>query len=183
MNESTVLYSKEGFTFLKNDVNNYSLTFSVENNYIILPKIIDFQLIKLIYDLNTDIYEKTNLQLINDNEAIITMLMKHLFEDLGLPQRFSHVNCKRTILENQIIIESQTIKGDRPSEMPHDAELMPIQNMICRCNIVTQHKVNFSCNIQFVNTMRVPAVAEKLFGLILYKIFNRVKQFIENIRV
>lgn len=183
MNDSAVLYSKEGFTFLKNYVNNYTLSFSVENNNIILPKIIDFQLIKLIYDLNTDIYEKTNLQLINDNEANITMLMKHLFEDLGLPQRFSHVNSKRIILENEIIIESQTIKDERPLEMPPNAELMPIQNMRCHFNIVTQHKVNLSCNIIFDNKMIVPPIAEKLFGLILYKIFNRVKRFIENIRV
>ena len=64
----TELYSKEGFTFIKNEQNNYSLTFEMENNHIILSKIIDFNLVKLIYDLNKDIYEKANIKIINENE-------------------------------------------------------------------------------------------------------------------
>jgi len=98
----TELYSKEGFVFTKNEKNNYSLSFGMENNNIILSKIIDFNLVKLIYDLNNDIYEKVNLKIINDNEATINLLMRHLFEDLGLPQRFSiyilKKHLKKTIL-------------------------------------------------------------------------------------
>ena len=37
--------------------------------------------------------------------------------------------------------------------------------------------------VLFENYMVVPPVVEKLVGLILYKIFNRVKQFIENVRI
>ena len=48
----TEIYSKEGFVFKKNEQNNYSLFFHMENNDIILSKIIDFNLFKLIYDLN-----------------------------------------------------------------------------------------------------------------------------------
>ena len=47
----TELYSKEGFRFVKNENNNYNLSFEMENNHIILSKIIDFNLVKLIYDL------------------------------------------------------------------------------------------------------------------------------------
>ena len=179
----TELYSKEGFLFIKNEKNNYSLSFEIENTHIILPKIIDFNLVKLIYDLNNDIYEKVNLQIINENEATINLLMKHLFEDLGLPQSFSYVHLKKINRGNTITFESQTIKSERPAGMPVDAELMPIKNMICDFNIITPYKVQFTCNIQFEHTMIVPSIAEKLVGLILYKIFNRVKQFIENVRV
>ena len=94
MEQPEILYSKEGFEFLKVFKNKYSLKFSIENPNIILHKIIDFSLIKLMYDLNADIYEKINLEKINDNEAIMTILMKHLFEDLGLPQKFSHINIR-----------------------------------------------------------------------------------------
>lgn len=179
----TEIYSKEGFVFKKNEQNNYSLFFHIENNYIILSKIIDFNLVKLIYDLNNDIYEKVNLHIINENEANINLLMKHLFEDLGLPQRFSYLHLKKINRENNITFESQTIRSERPEGMPVDAELMPIRNMICNFNIITPHNIQFICNIQFENTMTVPPIAEKLVGLILYKIFNRVKQFIENIRI
>ena len=55
MTESNTLYSKEGFCFFKNEKNNYMLSFEMENNNINLSKIIDFNLVKLIYDLNSDI--------------------------------------------------------------------------------------------------------------------------------
>jgi hypothetical protein len=183
MTDSNVLYSKEGFTFTKNEKNNYSLSFSMQNNSIVLPKIIDFNLIKLIYDLNPDVYEKIKMNIINENEAIANLLMKHLFKDLGLPQRFSYIHINKIIEENSIKFISQTIKQETPEGMPPDAELMPIKNMICHCRIITQHQIQFTCNVQFENNMSIPPVAEKLVGLIIYKIFNRVKQFIENVRM
>jgi len=179
----TELYSKEGFVFKKNEQNNYSLSFEMENNNIMLSKIIDFSLVKLIYDLNSDIYEKVNLKILNGNEATINLLMKHLFEDLGLPQRFSYLHIKKTIQENNIIFESQTIKSERPEGMPVDAELMAIKNMICNSKIITPHKIIFTVNVLFENYVLIHPVVEKLVGLILYKIFNRVKQFIENVRM
>ncbi len=183
MTELEILYSKEGFTFVKNTKNNYSLSFQMENNNIILSKIIDFNLVKLIYDLNSDIYEKVKLVMINDNEATINLLMKHLFEDLGLPQRFSYLHMQKIMEENTIKFILHTIKSERPDGMPDDAELMPIQNMNCNCLIVTPHRIKFTCNILFEPIMNIPSVAEKMVGLILYKIFNRVKQFIENVRI
>ena len=179
----TELYSKEGFRFVKNENNNYNLSFEMENNHIILSKIIDFNLVKLIYDLNVDIYEKVNLKIINENEATINLLMKHLFEDLGLPQRFSYVHVKKTFESNSISFDLQTIKSNRPEGMPLDAELMPMKNMNCNCDIITQHKIRFTFNVLFENHMLLPPVVEKIVGLILYKIFNRVKQFIENVRI
>ena len=179
----TELYSKDGFVFTKNEKNNYSLTFEMVNNNIILSKIIDFNLVKLIYDLNNDIYEKVNLKIINENEATINLLMKHLFEDLGLPQRFSYVHMTKISKENNILFESQTIKSEIPEGMPVEAELMPLKTMICNCNIISPHKIRFTINVLFDNHMLIPAVVEKLVGLILYKIFNRVKQFIENVRM
>lgn len=183
MSSSNVLYSKEGFTFTKNDKNDYSLSFSMQNNYIVLSKIIDFNLVKLIYDLNSDIYEKININIINENEAIANLLMKHLFKDLGLPQRFSYVRINKIVEENSIKFISQTIKPEVPEGMPLDAELMPIKIMICDCAIITPHQMHFTCNVKFENSMIIPPVAEKLVGLILYKIFNRVKQFIDNVRM
>jgi hypothetical protein len=109
--------------------------------------------------------------------------MKHLFEELGLPQRFSYLHMKKFVGENNIKFMSQTIKSTRPEGMPIEAELMPIQIMTCNCDIITPHKIKFTFNILFEPIMNVPPVAEKLVGLILYKIFKRVKQFIENFRM
>ena len=58
-----------------------------------------------------------------------------------------------------------------------------IETFICNCNIITNHNMSFDCNLIFDKSMAVPGVVEKLIGLIAYKIFNRLKQFIENIRI
>ena len=67
--------------------------------------------------------------------------------------------------------------------MPEDVELMALQNMIAICDNITPHKVNFSFNVIFDGEMNFPPFAEKMVGMILYKIFKRVKQFIENVRL
>jgi hypothetical protein len=183
MDSENILFNKDGFTFVCVKKNHYKLQFTMENKNIILSKIIDFSLIKLIYDLNPDVYEKVNIERLNENEVITTLLMKHLFEDLGLPQRFSHIYMVKTIEERKIVFNSKSIKDHRPEGMPDDSELMAIQQLICACNIITNHKIDFSVNVIFEPTMNIPPFAEKLVGMILHKIFKRVKLFIENVRM
>lgn len=183
MNEVDVLYKKDGFTFLKNNKNNYSLTFRMDNKLIVLSKIIDFSLIKLIYDLNDDIYEKVNLEILNENQCVATLLMKHLFEDIGLPQRYSYLHMIKNVEDNIITFTAHSIYYKRPEGIPENAEQMPIKNMNCTFNVITPHCIDFCCNIIFDDHMSVPQFAEKIVGLILFKIFNRVKQFIEKARI
>jgi hypothetical protein len=178
-----ILFNKEGFKFSAISKNNYKLEFTIENNNIILSQIIDFSLIKLIYDLNADIYEKVNLEKINDNEAIITLVMKHLFEDIGLPQRFSFFNMKKTYENKKIIFEGETIMTHIPEGMPENAELLPMKKIICTCNIITPHKIEYEFNICFDNNLLIPEFLQKMIGVIINKIFKRVKQFIENLRL
>jgi hypothetical protein len=183
MDLAVTLFDKDGFKFSLVKKNHYSLTFTMENINIVISKIIDFNLIKLIYDLNPDVYEKVNVEKINDNEIIATLLIKHFFEDLGLPQRFSFIHMTKHEEHEKIIFTSQSIKSHRPPNMPEDAELMAIQHLTSICNIITPHKVNFEFNIIFEQHMNVPPFAEKMVGMILHKIFKRVKQFIENVRL
>ena len=183
MDSPEILYSKDGFKFVKLLKYKYSLNFSIENPNIILHKIIDFNLIKLIYDLNPDIYEKINLQQIDENEAIMSVLMKRLFEDLGLPQRFSYVKIKKYTDKNKITFISESIKTSRPHGMPLDSEQLPLQTMTCNCDIITPHKILFTLDILFNPNMITQSFAEKMMGLITFKMFNKVKQFIENIRM
>lgn len=183
MDLAVTLFDKDGFKFSCIKKNHYSLTFTMENNKIILSKIIDFNLIKLIYDLNPDVYEKVNIETLNNDEVILTLLMKHFFEDLGLPQRYSFIHMKKIHEEDKIKFIAQSIKSHKPEGMPEDAELMALQNMIAICDIITPHKVNFSFNVIFDGEMNFPPFAEKMVGMILHKIFKRVKQFIENVRL
>jgi len=183
MDFEDILFDKEGLKFVKVKKNHYKLHFSMENNNIILSKIIDFNLIKLIYDLNGDIYDNVNIEKISENEVIAILLMKNLFEDIGLPQRFLHIHINKFVQDNKITFLSNSIKTHRPEGVPIDSELMAIEFMSIICDIVTPHKVCFSLNIMFDEELSVPTFVEKIVGVIVGKIFKRVKQFIENVRM
>jgi hypothetical protein len=183
MNIEIKLFEKEGFILTRMKKNNYKIDFCIENNNIILSKIIDFNLIKLIYDLNLDVYEKVELEIINDDEAIVITLMKHLFEELGLPQKYSYLHIKREITNKKIIFRLQTIQSYRPINIPIDAELMEVESMISICDIITPHKINFSFSIMFEANIIIQPFIEKIICTIFHKIFKRVKQFIEKAHI
>ena len=180
--DSKILYEKDGMKFTKLENKKYCLDFSMENKNINMANIVDFSLIKLVYDLNGDIYESVDLQKLSENQATVTLLMKHLFEDLGLPQRYSYLHMTKTMDNNQIIFRSQTIHSEIPPGIPNDAKLMAMKENIGICELVTPHKVDFSFTVIFEDYVEIPIFAEKMIGLILNKIFKRVKQFIENFR-
>ena len=109
--------------------------------------------------------------------------MKHFFEDLGMPQKFSFIHMKKTIEHDRILFTGQSIITHLPEGMPIGSELMKIQDLNCNCKLITPHSIDFNVDIIFDKSMLVPKFAEKMIGIILLKIFKRVKQFIENIRM
>lgn len=185
--------------FMKNDNNNfqmnkvtngqYNIQFYLENNNIQLDKVIDFNLIKLLYELNQDIYEKINLSILNDKQATILAINKHLFQDLGVTQKYSHLKISKTILgTGKIIFDLQTLRTN-PSEgsmsilIPEKAEQLPIEQFIIACNVINQYKIEFGIDFKIdVDTIELPDFVENALCKIFIKMFKRVKQFIENIQ-
>lgn len=183
MNYPIILTEKNGFVFKKTNENHFTLHFSMFNQNIRLSEVINFDLIKLIYDLNPDVYENINLEKLDDNNCILVLLMKNLFEDIGLPQRYTHVLLGKKISNNQIIFTSTPLVNQKPSWVPKDAELMGLKKMTSTCKIITDHYIDFTFDIIFEDYVKIPPFIEKMIGGIINKIFIRVKQFIENISV
>jgi hypothetical protein len=187
MNNETILLEKDGFKFYKTKDNEYYSIFCLNNTNIILSQIIDFNLMKLIYDLNTDIYEKTNLVINNDDTAVITVLLKHFFKDLGLSQKYSVLQIQRILDQDKIIFNGQNKDNIDFTEIhtiygiPTNAELLSITNIKNICTILTPHKIDCAFYITFDKNITIPPFVEKMISNIIHKIFIRVKQFIENI--
>jgi len=181
MEKEHLIFKKESLQFIRLDKNKYKLTFLMENKNILISSIIDFTLIKLICELNSDIYEKYSIENINNNEIICTLLMKNFFEDLGFLQNYSHLHIQKFYEEKKVIFKSHSIHSEKPDTIPDDAELLSIKEMTNICEIITPHIIHFSFYINFEQNVNIPNFAEKMVGIVLNKIFNRVKQFIENI--
>jgi len=177
--------------FQMNKVTNgeYNIKFYLENNNIHLAKTIDFNLIKLLYELNQDIYEKIDLKIFNDTQATILAINKHLFQDLGISQKYSHLKISKYILgSGKIIFDLQTLKTN-PSEhsmshlIPEKAEQLPIKQFTISCNVINQHKIEFGIDFKIdIDTIELPVFVENALCKIFIKMFKRVKQFIENIQ-
>jgi hypothetical protein len=182
-NKIKVLVEKDGMKFTKLEKNKYNLTYSIENKNINLEPLVNFELIKLIYELNPDIYEKVVLNKISEEEGQIILLMKHFFNDLGFPQKYSYMGLKKSVSPNCINFVGASIFNEKPSDIPNEVELLPIEKLNIECIMVTPNKVNLNCVIVFHSSLIIPSFIEKVIGIIINKIFNRVKKFIENIKV
>ena len=182
-NKIKVLVEKNGMKFVKLEKNKYNLFYSIENKNINLEPLINFDLIKLIYELNPDIYEKVVLNKANEEEAKITLLIKHFFNDLGFPQKYSHMSLRKVIGTNCINFVGSSILSEKPSYIPNEVELLPIDKLNIECTMTSPHKVNLNCLIIFNDSLVIPTFIEKVIGIIINKIFVRVKKFIEDIKV
>jgi hypothetical protein len=187
INQTKIISDKNGMKLIRLLNNEFNFTCTIENKTIHLDKIINFDLIKLIFEINNDIYEKVIMNKTDDDNAEFVFIMKHFFADIGLPQRYYHFIMTKNFneSENKIVFTSETIYNQKPNFIDKDIEFLPIKNMIydCQFNSLQRDKMLFSALISFDKNLPIPEYIEKVVGLIVHKIFIRVKQFIENYRV
>jgi hypothetical protein len=176
-----MIINKNNFQFTKLDSNNFNLVFEIHNPNIILPKIINFDLINLIYKLNPNVFEQIHTNKISETEININSLLIDLFGELGLPQYYSSLNViKRECSESNIIFDC-IANSDINIKVPQGYESVPLDKVIVNFGIVSHHKVYISCDIILLEDHGLPPFFEKITGNLIYNIFNKVKQFIENI--
>ena len=182
-----VIIDKNDFKFTKIDSVLFNLTFEITNNNIVLPKIINFDLINLIFKLNPNIFASVNMQKseLESNvveEVNIYALLKDIFCEIGLPQYYSSLNIKRIDLLPKIRFVINNNKNNNINDNENkDTECLPIEQIVIDFDIITNHFINVNCDITLTDDHNLPQFTEKIIGNMIYNIFNKVKQFIENI--
>jgi len=179
------IIEKNGLKFIKITPNKFNLTFDLNNNNILLPSIINFELLQMLNKLNPNIFEhiEINSETNSETNIIANILLKDLFSDLGLPHYYLALNINKNCSDtNKIIFNCSSNKIDNKLDFyPNNVELLPIQNIDIYCNIINNHSIKINCNIDLIEKHKFPPFFEKMIGNIIYKIFNRLKQFIENV--
>jgi hypothetical protein len=187
--KSKSLMDKNGMKIVKLDTDEYNILFSIKNNNFILPSIINFDLIKLIFDLNPDIYEKSILHKninISENNATIGSLMKDIYADLGIPQTYICMNVEMTKTSNIIRFTCNPIDNQEILSifnLTPELYLLPIKNMTIYCNILTNHYIDITCQLKLDDDIEIEQFIEKIIISVINKIFIRLKQFIENLSI
>jgi hypothetical protein len=183
IHDSKVIIDKDGIRFEKVKDNVFNIKFSILNNRVNLPNVINFSFVRLIYDLNPDVYDYVDVKISDDgNEALFLVTMKHFFKEFGLPQRYSSLQVVKMINHEQNMIEfyGKTNPSEKPLHLPKKAELLPLEHMNIQCIIVSNHEVEFRVELIFENNFTLIPMIEKLAGKILHKIFNNTKLFIQS---
>ena len=179
-----IIHQKNGIVIKLLDKNKYELSFEIENNNIILTKLINFHLMRVIYEVNKDIFDDFSLDIhssgCNETDADIFLSIKHFFEDLGFPKRYSllHVNMHNET--NSVIFTANTRYNIFLKNANANVTILPIDNLKITCNIENAHKIKIVNVITFNSSFEIPGFVEKMSVQIFNKIFLRTKQFIEN---
>ena len=162
--------------------NKYRMTAIIENKNVYMNNILNFNLINLMYQTNLDQFKKFHLNIINDNEANVFLLMKHIFKELGLKQRYICFDIKKVNIENGVSF-ILTQNGEYGQEINDctNAHLMPIKHILYNFEVVSLNKLKMTEYINFDPENGMPSMLEPVFGLILKTMFKRTKQFIEGI--
>ena len=175
-----LLINKNSIKFIKLSENKFNLSFDLNNTNILLPSIINFDLIQLINKLNPTIFEHMIIDNKSETDINVNILLNDIFADLGLPHYFLALNVKKVITDSKISFICSSF-DNKLDIYPDDIELIPIQKFDIHFDIIQNYNIKINCDIDLIDNHNIPSFAEKMIGNIIYNIFNRLKQFIENV--
>jgi hypothetical protein len=172
---------KENIVLKKNKENNnaFSLEFDVMNPNIMLRKLIDLKLYQLMFELNKDVLERVETLRSRDDGSIdVLLVFKRFGSELGIAQKYMLLNTRR---------EEDAVSG----EIRILSKSIPYEGDIRGCDVVTssyahlvvsprtEHHVDvrYAFHMDLVDDL--PTYMENIAGLLMKKIFFRLKTFIE----
>ena len=82
--------------------------------------------------------------------------------------------------KEEIFFQTQPIQSERPEFIPINADSILIDSMSLNCFIINSHNIHISCSVSLNEWDVIPIIVEKFATILFLKIFNRIKQFIEN---
>jgi len=176
-----IIIKKPNFLLTRTKKNHYQINFVVENKNIYVKNILNFNFIKLIYEVNKNYFELVNLDLVNTNEANLYLLMKPIMKEIGLLQRFAALKITMTDQSNTVYFKGVPYPEYQSLNQCKNAILAPIKEFTIICNIITPHKFTFTQNIIFDLDFTIMSIFENIFGTLIKNMYQQTIITIENI--
>ena len=165
--------------------NIFKLETYVENKNIFLEKILNFDLIHLFYKVNNQYFEAVDFRLLNENEAILFILMKPLFQQLGCHSRYVNLKITKKIENDKCISFTANVHHelsakakDFPTALPS-----PLMKVYIIFNIINSHNIHISEELTFDDKYAGFTILEKLMSPVLKIIFKQSVQAVEQIKL
>jgi hypothetical protein len=175
-----VICNKENMILkLNKEENIYMLDFETINKNLDLNKLMDFKIYDLIQKLNEDLIEKIEIiNNISDDEIELLFIFKRFGKSAGIPQKYLVLKTKKYMTNNLILFKSEDSKIKIKQMENHIA-----QKMDCKFAQLTiipfQNKLRLNYKFSIDMKEDLPIYLENMMGLMMKKIFYRLKVFIE----
>jgi hypothetical protein len=178
-----IIFKKDDIIFSKKDKNIYEIDCNIENKNISILPFVSFEIITLIYELNKDICENIEIIQINETNINVIIIFKNFLEDLGFLQKYCYLNIQKICNSENVLFNCSTVYNPTLKIISDDLELIEIENMVIKINIINPHKIKLNNTIILDTNENIEPFMEKIAGNIISKIFIRIKQFIEKAHV
>lgn len=172
--------------YIKKDTNDtiFRLSFMINNDNYDLHNAIGFKLFPLIGELNTDVVEKIYMDDYDNDTKIIDVgiLFKQFGKELGLAQKYLFTKTSMEYTSKDTIrFTSQHVPPPTDVVVPDMSEPIVKADTILDITLHGPHQLFVTYDFTFVIDDDLPIYMEKQPGLLMKKLFLRLKTFLENI--
>jgi hypothetical protein len=179
-----ILLDKNGVKFTKLTPDTFHIAFAVENSLDVRP-LINLNLLKLLHDLNPDLFESYADVNRHEAERHIYILFKDLFAELGIPQYYSNFSvalssCSSSSSSSSTITFTITPLHNVDTDST-TLVAVPLTHCELVCTLINNTLGQFNITARINNADLFNSFFEKMVAMILYKVVNRLKQFISTI--
>ena len=182
-----IILKNEYFCFSCQKKNNYIANCKIENNNnnIRMIDLLNLNLLKLMYQLNSDIFETIEFTIINENEANVYLLIKPLLKNLGIWQRFVSLKFTRSVLSDDTVI-FVGVPDHEYGKLKHtckNAVFAPLNKIIFYCDVSSTNinELNLTTYFCLEENFVFPMMLEKLVGTIFKRVYKNIKKGIESL--
>ena len=180
--ENKIICSKKDIILtLNNNTKNYNINFNTLSTNIDLQKYTNFNIYKLLFELNKDIIESIEIiDLLSDDEANILIILKEIGDTIKIPKNYLYLTINKIYNNNEILFEST-----------NNDNIDKIKNKIIGCNktiseysvlkiINNDNKLIFNYEFNFKMVLQQSKFVNNIVALLIKKVFYKLKLFIEN---
>ena len=183
---------------INQDSESLRILFSIENASVNLVGMMNFSIIELLFKINSDVCESYKMEVKNDSSARLTLVLKHILKDLGMPQMYANVRMTREDVANQVVLTIVHSGEEEMEEMEEmeEYEQIPVNKVVIHFDTTNPHKIDICIDVFYneegvdghdtlnnilgdASCKNMQNFVDKMLKTIIKNIINRLKQFIE----
>jgi len=179
-----IISNKNGIIFTKLNNNEYTFTYHINNTNLNLKEHINLYIFKHFEKFKQNFFDKINLNFINKDEGTILFLLKHFFEDIGLPQYYFYKYIKlENLIDENIIINFTSNNLEKNDIITDNIEEFCVDKLQIKLNFEDNNNLNGILYVEVNENMELYNFIEKIIGVVLTKIILILKYIIENYHI